>query len=135
MTTRQGTTYDRRTVHPGAQGRTASQSSSRTKEQPYHYSPTNKMQLSSFFGVLALVAMAMLPLASACSLEQDCCWGGVSSDAYVYGDAGCRNQHRKHSCANNPVLKSQACGNNGVSEQECNADCCSITLKVGRGCP
>ena len=61
--------------------------------------------------------------------SRDCCYGGKDG-----GLAGCEAQIYAENCGQ-PAYRAAMCFNNGVKASECDADCCSIKDKVGRGCP
>ncbi|RDI76574.1 hypothetical protein Vi05172_g13442 [Venturia inaequalis] len=99
------------------------------------------MQLATLLS-LSLAAFSFTPTTLACywnldkSKSQDCCWGGKSDPRInnEYGYAGCYNQHWKDVC-NKAKYKDDWCSNHNVTEQDCNADCCSVTSKKGIACP
>ncbi|CZT13773.1 uncharacterized protein RAG0_17268 [Rhynchosporium agropyri] len=89
------------------------------------------MQFTTLF--LATLAV-IVPATMACNPGQDCCWGGEAG-----GWKGCMNQHRNffREDANDRCndLSRDWCSNQGVTEAECDADCCSISTHWGIGCP
>ncbi|CZT43083.1 uncharacterized protein RSE6_03069 [Rhynchosporium secalis] len=88
------------------------------------------MQVNTLLFTAFMAAMVQPGLA--CTISQDCCWGG--NDA---GLNGCENQHtidKAETCTSAPYV-ADYCRNNGVTRFQCDADCCSISGKVGRGCP
>ncbi|XMA14722.1 hypothetical protein WAI453_007513 [Rhynchosporium graminicola] len=86
------------------------------------------MQVSSLFAkaIMALFVQS----GAACTISQDCCWGG--NDA---GLNGCENQHHPADKCHTAAYEADFCFRNGVTVQDCDADCCSISTKWGRVCP
>ncbi|KAL2065191.1 hypothetical protein VTL71DRAFT_2860 [Oculimacula yallundae] len=64
-----------------------------------------------------------------CHAGVDCCYGGHDG-----GLAGCEGQVYVDNCAQ-PNYRAAMCFNHGVTAAQCDADCCSISGKVGIGCP
>ncbi|KAH9207597.1 hypothetical protein DL95DRAFT_468528 [Leptodontidium sp. 2 PMI_412] len=85
------------------------------------------------FNTLLVTAFmaAFVQTGLACSAGQDCCWGGKDN-----GLSGCENQHRMDpdACGTAPYI-ADMCRNQGVTAAQCDADCCSISGKIGRACP
>ncbi|KAH6695856.1 hypothetical protein DL95DRAFT_468527 [Leptodontidium sp. 2 PMI_412] len=87
------------------------------------------------FSTILITAMAIfVPSALACNPGQDCCWGGEAG-----GWKGCMNQHNniliEDRDARCEQLKPDWCSNQGVTEAQCKADCCSISTGFGKACP
>ncbi|KAL2062543.1 hypothetical protein VTL71DRAFT_6809 [Oculimacula yallundae] len=89
------------------------------------------MQFSS---ILIATLAIFVPATFACNQGQDCCWGGEAG-----GWKGCMDAHktflindRNERCR---LLKPDWCSNNGVTEKQCTAMCCSIKTKGGITCP
>ncbi|KAF6813534.1 hypothetical protein CSOJ01_04556 [Colletotrichum sojae] len=78
------------------------------------------------FAILALFAAVASPVTATCDATNDCC---------ISTRGACRRQSKdwteKYIAC--PMIK--LCPDEGVSWKQCNADCCSLSTKAGRGCP
>ncbi|RDI86666.1 hypothetical protein Vi05172_g3505 [Venturia inaequalis] len=120
------------------------------------------MQLATLLS-LSIAAFSLAPTTTlACHWDsdphksQDCCWGGKSGN-FSYGYAGCYRQHvlsydvsdgelkyvkvkladliNSSQVCDTPSYKADWCSNLGVTEKDCNSDCCRVSSKSGMQCP
>ncbi|RYO64467.1 hypothetical protein AA0116_g4065 [Alternaria tenuissima] len=85
------------------------------------------MQITFLLSVLAAtVAVQASDVYNQCVPDKDCCFstkGACQRQASVWIE-------KYFQCG-----QVKKCPDYGVSLQDCNADCCSISTKGGRGCP
>ncbi|KAB2570946.1 Cytochrome P450 [Lasiodiplodia theobromae] len=78
--------------------------------------------------VSALIMLSMAAMGLACSSEQDCCW---STKEACYRQHGITTSSRCEKAS----YEDDLCYNHGVYLVDCDADCCSISKKIGIACP
>ncbi|KAK7553788.1 hypothetical protein BKA81DRAFT_359501 [Phyllosticta paracitricarpa] len=76
--------------------------------------------------ITSLLTLALASMALACSEEQDCCWSS---------EEACYRQHGISWVCEKQSYKDDFCYNRGVYLKDCDADCCSISKKIGIPCP
>ncbi|KAK7518425.1 uncharacterized protein IWZ02DRAFT_456562 [Phyllosticta citriasiana] len=76
--------------------------------------------------ITSLLTLTLASMALACSEEQDCCWSS---------EEACYRQHGLSWVCEKQSYKDDFCYNRGVYLKDCDADCCSISKKIGIPCP